>query len=171
MREIPLTQGKVALVDDEDFEILSHYKWHARKIRGKFYAGRGEYLGKTKEGTYKTICVHMHRQIMGIDDINTQIDHKNGDGLDNRRDNLRLASPNENRRNLSKLKKNNSSGFRGVIKRKDSKNGEIWRARIAGPDGRKKSLGQFTSPEEAARAFDRAAKELYGSFCGKLNFE
>ena len=170
MKEISLTQGKIALVDDADFEILSQYKWQARKVRGKFYAGRGEYLGKIN-GKYKIVCIHMHREILGVSDINIQVDHINGYGLDNRRENLRLASPSQNRRNLNGLKSNNSSGFRGVIKRKDKKNDKIWRARISGPDGKRKNLGQFKSPEEAAISFDGAAKELYGEFCGKLNFE
>jgi hypothetical protein len=172
MKTIPLTQNKFALIDDEDFEKLSSMKWHARKIGNKFYAGSGKYLGKIN-GKYKTVNIHMHHFILGIEKIDCnkiQIDHKNGNGLDNRKENLRIATPSQNRRNLSILKRNNTSGYRGVTKRGDAKK-DSWRARIYLPNGKRKTIGHFKSAKQAALAFDKAARELYGEFCGKLNFK
>ena len=170
MKTIPLTQNKLAIVDDEDYEKLIVYKWQVRSDRDKnHYAQRGKYLGKI-DGKYKTTTIQMSRSILGIEDSSIKIDHKNGNTLDNRKENLRIATSKENNTNLHGLKRNNTSGYRGVIKRKDGKM-ILWRARISLPDGTKKSLGQYSTAEEAARVFDKAAKELYGNFCGKLNFE
>jgi hypothetical protein len=147
MKEIPLTQGKVALVDNEDFEWLSQWKWsyHGR------YAKRN-----TSRPNQKTI--RMHREIMHVpSDMET--DHLNHGGLDNRKENLRICTHAENMRNR-KINLNNSSGFKGVHFSKQHKK---WRARIE-VDGTRKHLGLFLTPEAAARAYDEVAKKLFGKF-------
>lgn len=165
MITISLTKGYEAIIDEEDFEKVKGRSWHVRMIRGKPYAGTGSYLGKI-DGKYVTRTIHLHRIIIGNFDSNIQIDHINGNGLDNRKANLRIATSSQNRRNLSRLKSNNTSGFRGV-----TKHGNGWRARISAGNGKKITLGTFKNCIDAARAFDKAALELYGEFCGKLNFE
>lgn len=170
MKEIELTQNKVAIVDDEDFMWLSMYQWQARKDRENYYAQKGEYLGKDGN-TYKTTTIQMSRFILGIEDSNIKVDHGNGNTLDNRKSNLRIATIRQNNCNLHELKSNNTTGYRGVTKRNDKIDGNMWRARIYLEDGRRKTLGHFSTPEEAAKAYDKAAREIYGEFCGKLNFE
>lgn len=101
MKEIKLTKGQVAIVDDEDFEELNKYKWHATKHRNAFYARRANY-GKRPHQVY------MHRQILEGVKI---VDHINLNSLDNRRSNLRSVNPSQSclNRNIK-----NKSGFRGV---------------------------------------------------------
>lgn len=169
MKIITLTHGKSTVVDDDDFTLLNAYEWQARKDRNNYYAQRGKYIGII-DGKSKSTTVQMSRFILGISDSRIKVDHKNGDTLDNRKENLRVATVRKNNTNLHNLKSNNTSGYRGVVKRKDTKTNQ-WRARICLPDGTKKTLGQFPTAEDAAKAFDKAAKEMYGEFCGKLNFE
>jgi len=154
MMTIPLTQGKVALVDDEKYEELNQHKWCADKKHGSWYAFRGEYNSSTK----KIKKIKMHRQLMNFP--HGFIDHKNRNGLDNRIENLRICNHSMNRAN-SKLNKNNKTGFRGVSLRKDTMK---FTAKI----GRKK-IGCFCTPEDAAKAYDKKAKELFGDF-STLNF-
>jgi hypothetical protein len=165
MKTVPLTRRKFALVDNEDFDKVNKYYWNAKKDKKKYYACRAIYLGKI-DGKYKGTTENMHRFILGITNSKISIDHKNGNTLDNRRENLRIASTAQNASNLNELNCNNTNGFRGVTIG-PHKNRLMWRARI----GRKRiHLGYFSTPEEAAKAFDKAAKEMYGEFCGKLNF-
>lgn len=110
MRQIPLTQGQFALVDDHDYEQLNKFNWYAdwdAKVRGgSFYVARGVKV----DGKRKTI--YMHREIVGAQK-GQMVDHINGNTLDNRRSNLRLATNAENQRNR-KLQANNTSGAPGV---------------------------------------------------------
>lgn len=164
MKEIPLSNGMVALVDDEDWETLSQYRWHAnprphRASRGgrNWYAYRQEY----RDGTTKTLS--MHRQILGAKQ-GQDIDHRDGNGLNNCRSNLRFASKSQNMANRD-VPKPAASGFRGVSWRPEKSK---WYARI-NAFCRTRHLGYFHSPEQAARAYDRAAAELFGDFA-RLNF-
>lgn len=168
MKLIPLTQGQFAIVDSDDFDTLSQYKWMARKDRYGFYAAKGLYKGKIN-GKYKVNFTHMHRFILRVDDPNLIVDHINGNTLDNRKENLRIANKKENSRNLTRIKSNNTSGYRGVMERKDCVGPNKWRARI-NVDGVKKTIGHYSTAQEAARAFDRAARTYFGEFSGKLNF-
>jgi hypothetical protein len=169
MKLISVGQNKFAIVDDEDFDRLNKIRWCIRNDRGRNdYVQTTKYLGKINN-KYKNVTIQMHRLILDISD-SRKIDHKNGNTLDNRKENLRIATSRKNNTNLHKLKSNNTSGFRGVIKRHDYIDKITWRARINLPNGRKKSLGEFSTPEEAAKAFDKAALEIYGDFCGQLNF-
>lgn len=162
MKEIKLTQGKVALVDDEDFDRLSPYKWHLKKRENYFYAA-------TSRGR-----IVMHRFIMQVNDPSIFIDHVNHNGLDNRRDNLRVCSNQENQWNRGS-NKGTSSKYVGVSKVIMKKKGHIytyWVAYIK-ENNKPKHLGYFPfTPEGEIRAATRrddAAKNLYGAFA-HLNF-
>src|SRR4030095_14079696 len=108
MKQIHLRQNKVALVDDEDFERVNQKKWHAVESRGAFYAAHSYYV----EG--KQHRVFLHRFLLGLEPGDgLQCDHCNGDGLDNRRANVRIATQAENNRNRRRFK-TNKSGCTGV---------------------------------------------------------
>lgn len=152
-KKIPLTQGKVAIVDDEDFAFLSQWKWYY----AKGYAVRN--IGPTNQQRQ----LQMHRVVMSIPK-GRNIDHVNGVKLDNRRCNLRIATHPQNRYN-SRPFTNSTSPYKGVaLYRKTRK----WRALIH-YQGRAYHLGYFHSEEAAARAYDAKAKELFGEFAW-LNF-
>lgn len=149
MKQIPLSQCKFALVDDEDYENLSKYKW-CLAIRGnKYYAScSSPELGR---GSY------MHRIILGLEKRSEICDHIDGNGLNNQRDNLRRCNSFQNGFNKSKYK-NNKSGFKGVIHQHGK-----WSARIRA--GNKEiHIGCFDSPENAARAYNQKCIELHGEF-------
>jgi hypothetical protein len=156
VKEIPLTRGKIALVDDEDYDELMKYKWFSIKGSTIYHYARRT---SSENGQKK---VSMHRQIMGFPDC--LIDHINRDGLDNRRCNLRLCSQGENKRNCKKYT-SNSSGFRGVSWHKHL---HKWQARIQF-NYITQRIGYFNNKEQAAKAYDERAKELFGAFA-VLNF-
>jgi hypothetical protein len=152
VKEIPLTKGYVALVDDEDYEWLSRWKWFAKADHNLVYARRMSHVGEGKRTT-----IGMHRLIMG-DPPGREVDHWDNDGCNNQRGNLRVAT---HRQNLAKSRQVlGPSGFRGVSWDKERRK---WRARIH-IDGKEKTLGRFRNADEAARAYDAAAKEVYGEF-------
>lgn len=155
MKEIPLTQGKVALVDDEDFEELSKYKWHYEKIKVR-QTGYAERNLPIRPG--KRIKIRMHQVIMKTKK-GQQVDHKDGDGLNNQKENLRLATSSENHMNRGK-QNNNTSGFKGVSWYKASK---TWQAQIS-VKGEHIHLGRYNTKEEAAEIYNKAAKEYHGEF-------
>lgn len=158
MKQIQLTQGKVALVDDEDYKWLSKFKWYAyyNRYSGHWYAARS--VGPTG----KQITVFMHREILAATH-GVLVDHKDGNGLNNHRYNLRLATTAQNQHNRGKPR-NNTSGYKGVVWNKLY---EKWQAQI-GIGGRQKNLGYFVNLEDAARAYNVAALEHFGEFA-KLN--
>lgn len=157
MKKIPLTQGKVAIVDDEDYESLVLYKWRStkKKVAKTSYANRIDDDGR---------CILMHRMILGIEYRSpVVVDHKNGDGLDNRRKNLRIATIAENGRNRGK-QKNNKSGYKGVSRSIIPNSLRIrWRAQIQ-HKGKEIHIGMFDTPEEAHEAYKKYAKKLHGEF-------
>lgn len=155
-RQIPLTQNQVAIVDDDDYEWLSQWNWHAKNENGHWYAMRADYSGPRQR------TVRMHRAIMEAP-RNKWVDHVNGDGLDNRRENLRICLPRQNCYNRSNTKRS-ASRFKGVTP--GWKPG-LWRAQIV-HDGELIYLGLFQSQRAAASAYDAAAKEHFGRFA-KLN--
>ena len=162
MMNILLTQGKHTIVDDKDYEWLSQWKWTTHKVRHTFYAVRNiiQPDGKRK-------IVSMHRVIMGLEPGDKrQIDHKNHCGLANWRDNLRICTVSQNHQNRS-LCKNCSSDYKGIYWHKRDRK---WMARIT-INGQKAYLGCFISEVEAAKAYGKAARNLFGEFAylGKNN--
>ena len=158
MKKIPLTLGKFALVDDEDYDWLSQWKWHALKARNTYYAQRSAPIGG---GKYKNL--RMHREIMKTPET-LYTDHIDGDGLNNQKANLRFCTLQQNQFNRSP-ERNCSSNFKGVSWKKS---GQKWLATIT-VNKRLKHIGVFTSEIEAAKAYDNVAKEAYGEFA-RLNF-
>lgn len=149
MKEVPLTQGKVALVDDEDYEHLALFNWYCHSG----YAAR-----MMPRGRRRPARVFMHHVLLPTPS-GMFIDHANGNRLDNRRCNLRLATKAENNRNVQR-KRNNRSGYKGVWWRVRY---QKWEAGIR-VNGRLKFLGYFDAPDIAARAYDQAARRLFGEF-------
>lgn len=155
MKKIKLTQNKYTLVDDEDFKKLNQFKWFARKDSksGIFYVARNS---KTIKG--KRHMVHMHREIMNVLK-NIDIDHKDGNGLNNQKNNLRLATRSQNNMNQKK-RKDNISGFKGVSWRKDNKK---WRTNIS-VEGKTITIGYFKTALEASKAYIKACIKYHGKF-------
>jgi len=159
--EIQLTRGQRAIVDDFNFERVSALKWYCYpKKTGKFYAARHE----TYNG--KRVTVQMHDFVFGERDRSLEIDHLDGNSLNNTLSNLRLCTRSENNRNRGP-QKNNLSGYKGVTTVKRKK-GDKFKAKIEF-NGEKISLGYYPTPELAARAYDRKARELFGEFA-RCNF-
>ena len=150
MRKIQLTQGKYALVDDEDYDELNKHNWYLKKNYNTCYAIRTKYKTNDK--------IRMHRIIMNCpkDKI---IDHINGDGLDNRKENLRICTMSQNLGN-SKLRKDNKSGIKGVYW---DKNRNKWIAQIK-INYKKKCLGRFDNINEAKLAYEKASKLYHKKF-------
>jgi hypothetical protein len=161
MKKISLTQKQFALVDDEDYEWLSKWKWCVEKTQTKrrnYYAVRGT------ERKGKSFFFRMHRVIMKAEKGQI-VDHINGNGLDNRKKNLRFCTSYQNSCNQIKTSKGTTSKHKGVCK--ISKKIRIFRTfYIASING--KVLGRFTTEKEAALAYNVAAKKLHGEFA-KLN--
>lgn len=161
MKRIPLTKGLFALVDDSDFEYLNQFKWHIKKDNKDNTA----YAARVINSNGK---IYMHREILNAP-ADKKADHIDGNGLNNQRINLRLCSSNENSRN-ARLFKTSTSGYKGVHYvagwKESSPRKKPWRAEIF----YKKNvvLGYFTTPVEAALAYNEAAKKYFGEFA-RLN--
>lgn len=159
MKEIPLTKGKVALVDDEDYErVISMGKW---QLGSGGYAQKTIYFGR-ENGKQIKRTLFMHRFIMNATD-NEHIDHKKGSVRDNRRCNLRRCSQHQNRMNRV-LNKNSITGYKGVYR---SNTLGRFRAGIQ-VSGKQIHLGTFSTDIEAAKAYNKAAAHYFGEFA-KLN--
>lgn len=154
MKKIKLTKGKVALVDDEDFEYLNQWKWHIQPSINTEYAIRTEWVSKNK-----CICIRMHRDLLAIKDSRIKVDHKDGNGLNNQKVNLRECTQAQNGRN-TRSRKNSSSKYLGVHFCKTRKK---WVAQIQ-HDKKAYSAGLHLSEADAAIAYNKKAIELHGEF-------
>lgn len=151
--EIPLTQGKVALIDTEDAARVLQYRWHVAKRSPNYYAAT------SKERRRDHRVIYLHRLIVNAKP-GEHVDHINGNGLDCRRVNLRICTNAENRRNMRVRR--GVSQFKGVAR--SQKNGSRqWEAYIW-KDNKKICLGWYHTEEEAARAYNAAALEFHGDF-------
>jgi hypothetical protein len=157
---IKLTRGKFAVVDAGDAPALLAYYWQASKSDRMVDSYETYYARRAERGPDgKQRYVQMHRQIMDAPE-GVEVDHRDGDGLNNRRYNLRVCTHAQNGAN-QRIPKNNTSGFKGVYRQKDCSG---WLAQIRGT-----YLGLYDSAEEAARAYDTAAVRTFGEFAS-LNF-
>mgnify|MGYP001180977569 CR=1 FL=1 len=146
MKKIALTRGLYALVDDDDFEELNKWKWHARKGRYTWYASR-KIMQKNSDGKWvHKKLIHMHR-VVNKTPNSLFTDHINGNGLDNRKSNLRSATNSQNLLN-SRVRVDNSSGVRGISWHKTRKK---WRVYIS-DGGRHRHIGLFSTLDEAIEA-------------------
>jgi len=138
MAFIPLTKGAQVTVDECDLDFLSQYKW---------YLGPGGYAARRQGKT-----IFMHHYLVDVPTALHQVDHINGDRLDNRKANLRVCARIDNAKNRI-MNKNNKSGFKGVYFFRPTKK---WQSQIKS-DTKRIHLGYFNSKEEAAEAYNRAA--------------
>jgi hypothetical protein len=143
LKVIPLTKGYFAKVDDEDYERLVNIASWCADVSHDCHVYAATVINGKK--------IRMHTFLMGV----RGVDHENGDGLDNQRRNLRVATPTQNGGNM-RLSKLNTSGRKGV-----SYKGKMWYASIT-IKGKSKGLGYYHSIDEAAAAYDEAARQHFG---------
>lgn len=157
VREIPLTKGYVALVDDEDFERVNAFKWTTylrKRVDGSVIVYGYRLTPRDENGSRRSI--YLHRFILSAPD-GVDVDHINGDGLNCTRSNMRIATRSQNLGN-QRAKGTNTSGFKGVRRHKGR-----WMAQI-GHDWQKHYLGRYDDPAFAAAVYDAAARHFFGPF-------
>lgn len=161
VKQIPLTRGKFAIVDNCDYERVSQFNWQAARDHKHltWYAQRTVCLSGGKRTTQL-----MHRFILSMTNPSLQVDHKDGDGLHNWRRNLRVCTYRRNQAN-NRLRNDNTSHYKGVTWDKRRRK---WKAQI-GINQHMFSLGRFADQIDAAKAYDKAALAQWGEFA-KLNF-
>jgi hypothetical protein len=154
MKLIPLTQGKFAKVDDNMFDYLNQWRWYYRSG----YAVRMSHTENGRRGT-----IWLHREVVNAP-ANKQVDHIDLDKLNDQSVNLRTCTHAENQHNGPK-RTTNKSGYKGVcwVKAKQK-----WVAQIE-MNGRGRTIGAFSDPVNAAKAYDKVARDLFGEFA-KTNF-
>jgi hypothetical protein len=151
MKEIPLSQGQMARVDDADYELVQSYRWHATWNAG----GQTFYALTFINGRH----VSMHRLILGAL-VGQEVDHADHNGLHNERNNIRLCTGSQNKGNRRKAVRSKSSRFKGVSWHKDH---HKWEARIR-DGGAQRFLGHFADEVKAAIVYDQAARKYFGDF-------
>lgn len=153
MVKIPLTgrngSGKYTIIDDEDYPKVANTKWH---YGCKYYAVHHKMINR------KHFYIYLHKVVLGVEN-KTEVDHINGDKLDNRRSNLRICTHQQNMHNKG-MQKNNKSGFKGVSWDSTRKR---WKATISHHD-RTINLGRFQDKMDAVRTYNNKAVELFGEF-------
>lgn len=156
MKRIPLAQDKFALVDDIDYKRVSQYHWRWKRKGGDIY-----YAYRRKESKGRRTSISMHRFILRLSSNEKRlVDHRNFNGLDNRKVNLRLATTQENCRHSRKHRDCTHSRYKGVYWEQGRKQ---WRAYIY-LNKKKIWLGRFVDEKEAARAYNKKAKEMFGEY-------
>lgn len=163
MAEITLKSRKYGsytfIIDDDQLELLNSRKWSIDFSSHNMYP----YMRHAKTKKW------FHRELLGVTDSKIQVDHINRDTLDNRKSNLRICPSGAYNAINRPKQKNNTSGYKGVFLRKDTgRTTPVYRAAIR-YEQRLISLGHFGDPKEAAKAYDKKAKELFGEFA-YLNF-
>lgn len=152
MKEISLTQGQVALVDDDMFEELNQFKWCVHKKPNTFYAKR------ILEGTRRPLFMH---HVLLPKKEGYEIDHIDRDGMNNQRENLRYATHSQN---IANCMTKRTYGYKGIsFDRSTVFRSKRWQAAIR-KDQKAYYLGRYETPIEAAQAYDRAAVKLFGEF-------
>jgi hypothetical protein len=154
-RRIKVARDQFAVVDPEDYQKLSEYDWQLWESNGNLYAYRQEHKKYIK----------MHREILNAP-AGSIVDHRYGDGLDNRKVNLRIATIAQNQHNRRKTARQTTSKYKGVSFKRDRKK---YYAQI-GCNSKRINLGSFDNEVDAAKAYDEAAKKLFGEFA-RLNFD
>lgn len=149
MKEIKLTQGKVAFVDDKDFDLISKFNWYAIKIKNNYYAVR--MVGR--------IQLKMHRFIMNVFDSKIFVDHKDRNGLNNTQNNLRVCNTSENGRNRNK-QNGTTSKYKGVYFMKERKK---WKVELI-VNKKYIYIGTFENEIDAVIAYNKAAIEHHKEF-------
>jgi hypothetical protein len=158
VREIPLTRGYVALVDDEDYDRVSQFKWRAQPV-----AVNGATANHYAITSLSGRTVFLHRFILNAP-RGMEVDHRNRNGIDCRRNNIRLATTAQNQANRGRTQANRS-GYKGVSW---SEQRRKWLVQIT-CNGERRHVGRFDDPTEAALAYDRAARDAFGAFA-RLNY-
>lgn len=161
MKTISLTQGKVAKVDDDDFNRIAKFNWFAQldPRRGIYYAARKYRKVDGKQGV-----IYLHREVLDVRERSVKVDHRNHDELDCQKHNLRKCSNSKNLMNRRGLDAHNTSGMRGVSWAKDR---GLWRASI-GLKNKIINLGYFKDKTSASAAYADANKKYFGEFGGKI---
>lgn len=155
-----IADGRTTLVDDEDYDAVMQYRWHAMMVR-RLHLLYGPYARTCLRGADGTkVFLYLHTYLTGYE----RTDHKDGNSLNNQRSNLRAVTHSQNMMN-QRPRKNTSSRFKGVSWVKGC---QKWRAYISA-DHKFRFLGSFDVEEEAARAYDKAARERAGEYAW-LNF-
>jgi hypothetical protein len=154
MKTILLSKGLEGLVDEDDYETVNQYKWFAYRRGRLWYVARNKPRPRTGNGH-----IYLHHFILGRPPSGKMIDHVDGNGLNNQRDNLRFATSGQNQQNRHFLS-TNTSGYRGVTWNKKSNK---WQAGIKFQE-KSIHLGLFDTPEGAAYAYDMKAVEIFGEF-------
>ncbi len=166
MTQIPLTHGQVAIVDDEDYDYLSQFTWRATFDGHHWYAratisGRRVYLHRIVGRGYSQIDLSTGKS-RAVD----KVDHRDGDGLNNRRANLRVADHAQNMQNTVGRPTGRKSSFKGVSPGVGSMEGK-WRASIQ-VAGQQQHLGHYSTERDAAEAYNEAAEQAFGEWA-RLN--
>lgn len=158
VREIPLQNGMVALIDDEDYPRVAQHKWTAANVAKRDGRPPCWYVKRQITVDGKSFNIWLHRFILGVPDGVT-VDHEDRDTLNNQKFNLRMASSRQQAHNRRK-QRGSANAFKGVVKASDSNRWTAWISH----EGKRRYLGIFRTPEEAARIFDAAASHLHGEF-------
>lgn len=160
MKLLHFSNGKHAIIDDEDYDLVNGFTWtYAKSYESKWTIKEYAFRSTSRKGGQKRKRIYLHRMLIDAP-AGIQVDHVNGNGLDCQRHNIRLATPSQNQGNQKVSLRPKYSKYKGVTWYKDIKK---WGASIK-DKGKQKHLGLFTNEVLAARAYDEAAKRVFGHF-------